>query len=121
VELIFQILAEIIFQFVVEGMLDVCFGKKLRDARPLLRFLLFLLVGAILGGLSLLLLPAHIISDRQLRYVAVLTIPVLIGVTMAKIGSMRAKRGSEPNDLEHFFSSWGLAFTFGAVRVLFAE
>jgi hypothetical protein len=121
VEALFQLLAELVFQFVVEGVLDLLFGKTLGDARPLVRFLCFLVLGALFGGLSLLVLPAHLVHDRELRYVAVLTVPILLGSVMARIGRAKAKRGTAPNDLEHFFASWGFAFTFGAIRILFAR
>lgn len=119
-EVIFQILFELMLQFLIEGAFDLLFGR-LGTERPLLRFFLYLLVGAIVGGMSLAFAPEHLIEYRSLRYAAALVVPVVIGLVMAWIGSLRRKRGRQPNGLEYFFSGWAFAFAFGAVRVGFAK
>ncbi len=120
-EFIFELLLEFGFQFLVEGCFDLLFGQTLSESRPLGRFFFFLSVGAILGGLSLLVFREHLIAHRGSRYAAALIVPVLVACAMAWIGQLRVKRGSKPNGLEYFFSSWAFAFAFGAVRVAFAK
>lgn len=119
-EFLFQFIFEILLQIVVEGIFSVAMGRIAAN-RPVIRAVLFLVLGAIAGGLSLLLFPSHIISLPLLRYAAVILVPVIIGYVMAEIGNRREKRGQEPRGLEHFVSGWGFAFAFGAVRVLCAD
>jgi hypothetical protein len=120
VEFIFQLLFEFLLQFLFEGAFDVMFGK-VNVNRPLRRFFMFLFVGAVAGAVSLAFVREHFITHGPLRYTAVLIVPVVIGFLMAQIGKLKRKRGAEPNSLEYFFSSWGFAFAFGAIRVAFAK
>ena len=119
-EFIFQLLFEFFAQLLLEGIVDVACGRA-GETRPTLRFFLFLLLGTIIGFFSLLVTSAHVITLPTLRYTAAIVVPVLIGLLMAWIGRLRARRGSPPNSLEHFSASWAFAFAFGAVRVVFAR
>ncbi len=118
-EFLFQFIFEILLQIVFEGAFDVAFGRIATDW-PALRVVLYLGVGAVAGGLSLLVFEDHIIASRGLRYAAGVLVPIAIGYGMALIGNFREKRGKEPRGLEHFFSGWAFAFGFGAVRLAFA-
>ena len=120
-EFIFQLLLEFAFQVLVEGIADLLFGKTLAGDATLRRFFFFLLIGAILGGLSLLVSRTHFIDHATLRYAAAIVLPIILGVAMSYVGKLRQQRGSAPNGLEYFFSSWAFAFAFGAVRVAFAK
>ena len=119
-ELIFQVLFELLLQFLFEGAADLLFGE-LGSERPLLRVFLFALLGACLGFASLAFAPEHLIADRALRSAAALVIPVVIGFAMAQIGRFRRRHGKSPRGLEYFFSSWAFAFAFGALRVALAK
>jgi hypothetical protein len=120
VEFIFQFIFELLLQVVVEGVFSIALGRVAAD-RPVVRVVLFLALGTVAGGVSLLIFPNHLISHRSLRYAGIVLAPIVVGYVMAQIGRVRANRGKEPRGLEHFVSGWGFAFTFGAVRILCAQ
>ncbi len=115
-----QLIFEFFFQFLFEGAADLVLKKTYAD-RTFLRVWIYFVFGGIAGAASLLIVNAHVIGNFPLRCIALLVFPVLIGFVMAKIGTLRTKRGSERYGLEFFASGWAFAFAFGAVRLIFAR
>ena len=120
-ELFIQLLAELLLQLIFEGIFDVTVRKQVSKEPALLRFVIFTVLGAVGGLVSLLVFRHHLVAAPWLRYLALLIIPVAIGLLMTKIGRVRRGRGGGDYSLEHFFASWGFAFAFGLMRTAFAQ
>lgn len=118
-EVVFQFLAELFLQGAFEGVADLIVGR-IKSERAA-KFLIAAFLGFVAGLCSLALFGQHFIDVPMLRYAGALVGPVWIGFVMAWIGRARAKRGSAPRSLEHFFNAWGFAFAFAIVRVALAK
>jgi hypothetical protein len=120
---VLQVLFEIVFQIVVEGLIE--FGLwSMRSRRtprspigPVLAALGYVLIGALAGGLSLLLFPSLMIRSGVLRVVNLVLTPLAAGAAMAGIGAWRRRRGQLLLRLDHF--SYGAVFALSMALVRF--
>lgn len=100
-------LIEFIFDYLFRGM-----GVD----RRVVRIVIYFVVGAVAGAVSLLLPGEHIIRSDLLRYVALVIVPLVLGMTMHRVGRRRNDRQGDEFGLESFWPSWGFAFCFGLVH-----
>jgi len=110
--LIWEIFAEVGLQSLAEPF------KK--EPRPWVAALGYCVFGAVLGGLSLLVLPHHLLGSHGLRVVSVALSPVVAGLGMAAMGAWRARRGQRVLRIDRFSYGYGFALAFGLVRFAFA-
>lgn len=110
--LIWEIFAEVGLQSLVEPF------KK--EPRPWVAALGYSVFGAALGGLSLLVLPHHMLGSHGLQVVSVALSPVVAGLGMAAVGAWRAKRGQRVLRIDRFSYGYVFALAFGLVRFAFA-
>ena len=120
-EFIFQLLGELLFQGLMElgfrSLADV-FSKR---RNPLLSTLGCFLWGAIAGGISLLIMPAAFIDSGNLRLLNLFLTPVAVGIIMAFLGRLRAKKGASLVQLDHFGYAFTFAFAMALVRYFWAR
>jgi uncharacterized YccA/Bax inhibitor family protein len=121
-EFILQIFGELLIQALGQGLIELGFhalGAAFRKpASPWLAALGCILWGLMLGGLSLLLFPAHLASTRVVNFVIT---PILVGLGMVALGKWRAQRGDPVLRIDQFFYGYLLALTFAAIRFQFAR
>lgn len=110
--LIWEIFAEVGLRSLVEPF------KK--EPSPWVAALGYSVFGAALGGLSLLVLPRHMLGSHGLRVVSVALSPVVAGFGMATIGAWRARRGQRVLRIDRFAYGYVFALAFGLVRFAFA-
>ena len=115
-----EFIFEVLFQAFFEAFFDLIFRQVGADWR-LIRVCLYSGFGGIAGALSLFLFRNHLIGSDAIRYVAVIVIPILLGWAMRWVGQRRKHRSGDEYGLESFWPSWGFAFSFGLVRLLFAK
>ena len=121
--LVFEVLGEIGIQLVFQSIVEaVAYG--LRDKNELVKppspwVLAFgcVLLGAMVGGVSLLIFSASWIHSPLARGVNLVLAPVAGGLAMAAMGAWRAKRGQMAIPLDRF--TYGFAFAFGITAVRF--
>jgi hypothetical protein len=121
VELLFQLLGELLFQGVMElgfRSLAEVFGRR---RNPVLSTVGCFLWGSIAGGISLLIMPAAFIDSRTLRLVNLFLTPVAVGIIMALLGRLRARKGAPLVQLDHFGYAFTFAFAMALVRYLWAR
>jgi len=81
----------------------------------------FLLFGALLGGLGLLVFSAHFIAAERLRVLNLAFTPIAVGGCMAAIGPWRAKRGDPVLHIDCFAYGSLFALSFGVMIFFFAQ
>lgn len=119
-----EAIIEVILQFVFELVAELCGDvmlRRLAAQRGFGRALFYGVVGGVIGALSLLVAPAHLMPGAGLRVVALIVNPVLIGLLMARLGRWRTRRDKPEHGLEAFWPAWAFALCLGLVRVIWAD
>lgn len=122
-----EILAEILFQAVFEFIVEYVGALILRaivavfDAsepgNPLLAGFGYAILGAVAGGLSLLVFPHPLVHRSRVPGVSLILSPLLAGLGMSLVGSWRRRRNKNVLRIETF--SYGFAFALGMAVVRF--
>ncbi len=131
---ILRLLAEALFQFVGEVILQLAFealvelglhwGRKplhLPRLSPWLAVIGHALAGAAAGALSLWLFPSLFIAHRWASIANILATPLVAGALMAQLGAWRRRRGEELLRLDHFAYGFIFALAMSVVRFVFAK
>ena len=124
-EIIFAILSflgEAVLQVVFEIIAEIMGHKasapfKRKPLHPALAALGYALMGAVAGGLSLLIFPHSFVDSEILRAVNLIVTPVMAGLAMAAIGRWRDNRDQDLIRLDRF--SYGFLFAFAMALVRF--
>jgi cytochrome c biogenesis protein CcdA len=122
-EPLFELLVDVLLQLVFELFLSFLW-RKARAARwksrriSLWLILPFLgVLGAAVGWISILIIPAPIFHPGRVHGLSLIISPLLTGLSMALIGSNLRRRKEMPAPLESF--SGGFAFALGMALVRF--
>jgi hypothetical protein len=119
-----ELLLELILQIFGEFFLDILihlFPKSSRDLSVYLGIVVYALIGAIAGGVTLLVLPAHLIRSQELRIANLVITPLLVAALMAWIGAIRRSREKRIVQMEEFVYAYATALTFAVVRFFWAK
>ena len=124
-EILFNVLGELFIQLVGEllvnyGLRAAVDGDTARR-HPFLSLFGNILLGAIAGGLSLLVFREHFLKAQWLRVAMIFVIPPLAGVMMSAFGKWQEKHGGERASLERFWNGLAFALAMGIVRFLYAK
>lgn len=123
-ELLIEIFGEFLLQIFGEALAEIGLHSLAEPFRrspdPWLASLGFLLFGALLGALSVLVFKAHFIPADYRLLNLVLT-PMAVGACMAALGAWRAKRGDPVLRIDRFAYGYLFALSFGLVRFFFAH
>lgn len=128
-----ELIFEFIFQFVVEILLQA--GAELlvelglrstadtlkRPRNPLLSTIGFMILGAIAGGVSLLIMPHSPIQDPSFRTANLFLTPILLGLMMMLVGTIREKKGQNLVHIDKFGYAFVFAFAMSLVRYIWAS
>ncbi len=122
-ELIFEVLGELLLQAIGEALIEIGFhslGEPFRrPPNPWLAALGYTLFGAILGGLSLLILPNNLVPEAWRLANLVLT-PLAVGGMMVAMGAWRARRGQPVLRIDRFAYGYLFALSLAFIRFFFA-
>jgi hypothetical protein len=125
IEFIIQIIGEFIVQLLGEALFALGYRSLAetfqKQPNPWLAALGFILFGAILGGLSLLILPSNLTPIGIPRVANLIITPILIGLCMSAIGGWRSKRGSLVLPIDRFWYGYLFALTVALIRFRFAR
>lgn len=124
-EFLFEMFGEFLLQVLGEVLLELGLHSVAepfrRKPNPWLATIGYAIFGGIAGGLSLLLLPKHLMPAGPLRIVNLLLTPVVAGLCMALMGRWRAKRGDDLMRIDKFAYGYLFALTVALIRFYFAE
>ena len=139
-EVLFEILFQFVFQFLLEfvleigaeilaelglhGIAEVFHRRKTRN--PVLAFTGYALLGVIVGFISLLIFPHPLMRSASfhginLHGIGLLISPLLAGLVMSAIGSIRRRRGMPVIRLDSFAYGFIFAFGMALIRFLFTR
>jgi hypothetical protein len=115
-EFLMQIFGEIISEIGIRSLTEVFENRKVRN--PWLASFGYLLIGAAVGGISLLVVRSTLIHSSTLRVLNLILTPLLAGLVMALIGLLRQRKGQQLVRLDRF--GYGFIFAFGMALIRFA-
>jgi hypothetical protein len=121
-ELLFQLLGEVILQLVLQmGFRGLAkpFQKASYNTYWLAVWCFF--AGAIAGGLSLLMLPQHLMPNMGFRAINLFVTPCAVGACMNLLGNIRKKRDLSTLQIDSFLFGFLFAFAMALVRFIFAK
>ena len=122
-EFLFEILGEFLLQAVGEALLEIGLHALAapfkRAPNPWLAALGYLLFGAVLGGLSLLLFPHYLVAGPW-RVLNLFLTPFAVGGLMVAMGHWRARHGEEVLRINRFVYGFLFAAALALVRYVFA-
>jgi hypothetical protein len=113
-ELLFQGLLEVLFELGASSYKDT-HGRS--NHHPIIAAIGYFLVGAALGGVSLLIWPNRFFEPGPIPGLSLVLSPVAAGVAMHAWGAYRSSRGHVTTNLATFLG--GAAFAFGTALVRF--
>lgn len=116
-EFLIQILGELFFEVGLHSIAEP-FRKK---PNPWMAAFGYLVFGAVLGGLSLLVFPDYLMANKSLRVVNAALSPIAAGLSMAAMGAWRARRGQAVLRIDKFSYGYLFALGLGLVRFWFAS
>ena len=80
-----------------------------------------MMVGVILGGASLLVVPQHITPNMQIRLVNLLVTPLLIGALVNFSSNIKFQKHLFGFDRTNFIAGYFFALAMASIRFLFAK
>lgn len=113
-----ELLLEVALEFGLSGVKEAT-GRQNRD--PVLASFGYLLLGAAVGGLTLLAAPERLIplpAYAPRPGLSLVIVPLLAGAAMHAWGSFRKARGHSPTNLATFWGGFAFAFAAALVRFL---
>ncbi|MEQ1569121.1 MAG: hypothetical protein ABMA64_26025 [Myxococcota bacterium] len=116
---VLSLVAELVFTLVGEVLVELGLTAVTApfDGRgPWVELVGYGLLGAVVGGASLLVRPAAAIHDPTLALVSLALAPVVGGGLMAALGAARARRGKRVIRLDTFGCGATFALAFAGVR-----
>jgi len=121
-DLLLELLLELTFEIGGEFLIELGFsgvketlGRK--NHHPVLATLGYLVLGGLLGGVSLLVWPERVVSQGPVRGMSLVVGPVVSGMAMHFWGQLRRAQGYSPTNLATF--PGGAAFALGCALVRF--
>lgn len=94
--------------------------RRPKPLHPILAGICYIALGAIMGGLSLILLPSPFIKSHAGRIANLLLTRLAAGVVMAAIGTWRLRRGKDTIRLDRFAYGYLFALAMGLIRFVYA-
>lgn len=123
-EILFELLAELVFQVVGEVLVELGLHSVAEPFRKKpsvwLAVLGYVLLGALLGALSLWAFPSHLMREGWPRLANLVVTPLLAGLAMVLLGRWRARRGDPVLRIDRFAYGYLFALAVAIVRFNFA-
>jgi hypothetical protein len=110
---------ELLLELGIQGFLGL--SESTYRPRPALAFLGYTLLGALIGGASLLVFPELFIRTPKWRLVNLIATPILAGMALVAVGQLRLRRGGDMIRLDRFWYAFAFAFAMALVRFFFAD
>ncbi len=120
-ELVVELVGEFLLALVLEFGGRALLAPFRAEPSPWISCAGYLLLGGLLGGLSLWLMPHHLVQQPALRVFNLLLTPFAVGATMGWMGQWRARKGMRVLRLDRFAYGYLMALSLGLVRYCWAS
>lgn len=126
-EIILELLLEGFLYIVVDLLVELGFrslGETMtsrHERNPILAGIGYALLGAIAGGISLLIFPEAFVRSERFHGINLLISPVLAGLGMAGLGWLLERSGHRRLRLDSFIFGYIFALPMAFVRFLFTS
>jgi hypothetical protein len=103
-----ELVGEFLLELVMAAVLDLFLRaitkvfKTFRFVNPVLAWASYVLLGALSGGLSLLVFPHHLVHPSRLHGVNLLVSPTATGLAMSLVGSVLSHQDKKVTRVESF-------------------
>jgi hypothetical protein len=121
VQFLFELLVQIAGQFLFELGLHALAEPFRKSPNPWVAALGYVLLGVILGALTLWPIPSHMVKASMLRWINLALTPVLAGGFMSLLGSWRERRGQLVLRIDRFSYGYLFALSVALVRFTWAH
>jgi VIT1/CCC1 family predicted Fe2+/Mn2+ transporter len=114
-----ELLFEFLIQFVLEILVEIGAHTVKRDRGPMHPAIAaggYIFLGGLLGWVSYLILPQHLISHSYARIANLVITPIAVGLAVGAVGAWRSKRGTALVRLDKFAYGYSFALAFALVR-----
>lgn len=118
IELLFPVLLELLFFLGFDSLASSL--KERKEVNKYLALFGCLMLGSIVGCLSLVIYPKHIFNSNPLPGIGLIISPAAAGLAMKKIGDTRLKAGKKVSTLTTFWGGALFAFAYSLWRFLYA-
>ena len=126
-EIIFEILAQLFFEILLQGIFELggrglysTFRKDGASVNPWLAIFGYALMGAIAGGISIWLVPVHMLKSPTLQILSLAITPIVLGFIFEAFGRWRTNNDRQRNVVDRFSYGFTFALTMGLIRYFFA-
>ncbi len=120
-----EVFSEFLVQLLLEALVEIGLHAQKKPHRrihnPWLATLAYTGFGMIIGGVSLLIFPAHLITSDAARFINLFATPVAIGLAMSWLGAWRSRRGQVVLCIDRFACGYAFALALAVVRFIAAE
>lgn len=122
-----ELIFDAAFEFLAAGLASLFLhaagvvSKLSAIQNPVLRTCVYALFGLLLGGISLIFLPHHLVHPSRIHGISLIASPLITGLMMWATGAILRRGDKKVPRLESF--SYGFSFAFGMalVRFIFAK
>ena len=126
IEAFFELLAEFIFELILRilGEAIIVTGlysmasvfKEYKQRNPYMAFIGYALWGLIIGGISIWILPKHIVKPSKYYGINLILTPIVAGFIMATYGNYKSRLGKIVFKIDSFCYGWVFAFGMSIIR-----
>ena len=118
---IVQFLIEVLAQALVQLPFDLAAPNRPSVPARTFRYVAFLLLGGVIGGLSIVLIPRTMLQYGALRIANVIVAPLVAGYVASRVTEFRAKRDFLVVPRIHYWSAFWFTLAFAVVRFAYAR
>jgi hypothetical protein len=119
-ELLLQVLAQLAVELFSRLLRALMLGNSPTAVEsrpdPIGLFIMYTVLGGLMGVVSLKLLPQHMIHSTGHRWLNLIVTPLLMGWAMAALGAWQDRHGRNRVGMDKFCNGWGFALALAAVR-----
>ena len=125
--IIFEFLVQFLIEVLVQGTFEIggrglvsIFRKDGTSVHPLLVICGYILMGAIAGGISIWLIPLHLLNLPVLQIINLAITPIVLGFIFEIFGRWKTKKEKPRYAVDRFSYGFTFALTMGLIRYFFA-
>ena len=126
-EIIFELLAQLVLEILVQGAFEVggrgiiaIFRRDSAKTNPYLVICGYILMGAIAVGISIWLIPMHLLASSVMQILNLAITPIALGFIFELLGRWKTNHDKPRYSVDRFSYGFTFALTMGLIRYFFA-